>query len=43
MLFDIRNTIASLFRNGIIKPLEYQSAIKSKPKSEERIAERRQI
>ena len=39
MLFDIRNAILSLFRNGFIKPLEYQSAIKLKPKSEESIAE----
>ena len=34
MLFDIRNAIASLFRNGFIKPLEYESAIESKLKSE---------
>ena len=41
MLFDIRNAILSLFRNGFIKVLEYQSAVKSKSKSkfEESIAE----
>ena len=40
MLFHIRNAIFSLFRNGFIKSLEYQSAIKLKPKSEESITER---
>ena len=45
MLFDIRNAIFILFKNGFIKPLEYQSAVKSKPKpkSEESIAERRKL
>ena len=45
MLFDIRYTIFSLFKNGFIKPLEYQSAVKSKPKpkSEESIAEIRKF
>ena len=33
MLFDIRKTIVSLFRNGFIKPLEYQSTVKLKQKS----------
>ena len=42
-LFDIRNTIINLFRNGFIKPLDYQSAVKSKPKSEESIAERTKL
>ena len=32
ILFDIINAIVSLFRNGFIKPLEYQGAIESKPK-----------
>ena len=40
ILFDIINAIVSLFRNGFIKPLEYQGAIKSKPKPKsEEIAE----
>ena len=45
MLFDIRNAIVSLFRNGIIKPLEYHSDKKSKPKpkSEESISERTKL
>ena len=49
MLFDIKNAIVSLFKNGVIKLLEYQSNNKSKlkPKSEESIPEitkiRRQI
>ena len=33
MLFDIRKAIASLFRNGFIKPLDYQSTVKLKQKS----------
>ena len=33
MLFDIRKAIVSLFRNGFIKPLEYQSTVKLKQKS----------
>ena len=37
MLFDIRNAIVGLFKNGFIKPLRYQST--KKPKSEESIAE----
>ena len=40
MLFDIRNAIARFFRNSFFKALEYQSDIKSKPKSEESIVER---
>ena len=45
MLFDIRNAIVSLFKKCFIRPLEYQSAIKSKPnpKSEESIAERTKL
>ena len=42
MLFDIRNGIASLFRNSFIKPLQYQST-KNQIKSEESIAERTQL
>ena len=44
ILFDIINAIVSLFRNGFIKPLEYQGAIESKrkPKSEE-IAEKTKL
>ena len=37
MLFDIRNAIVGLFKNGFIKSLRYQST--KKPKSEESIAE----
>ena len=33
MLFDIRNTIVSLFRNGFIDPLQYQSTVKLEQKS----------
>ena len=33
MLFDIRNAIASLFRNRFIKPLDYQNAVKLEQKS----------
>ena len=45
ILFDIINAIVSLFRNGFIKSLEYQSAIKlkPKPKSEESIAKRTKL
>ena len=43
MLFHIRNATFSLFRNGFIKSLEYQSAIKLKPKSEESIAEGKKL
>ena len=45
MLFDIRNAIVSLFKKCFIWPLEYQSAIKSKPnpKSEVSIAERTKL
>ena len=45
MKFDIRNAIANLFRNGFIKPLQYQSAtkLKPKPKSERTTAERTKL
>ena len=45
MLFDIKNAIVSLFKNCLIKLLEYQSNSKSKlkPKSEESIPERTKI
>ena len=33
MVFDIRNAIVSLFRNGFIKPLQYQSTVKLEQKS----------
>ena len=33
MLFDIRNAIVRLFRNGFIKPLQYQSTVKLEQKS----------
>ena len=38
-LFDIRDTIVSLFRNGFIKSLDYQSTLKLelKPTSEESV------
>ena len=40
-LFDIRNAIVSLFRNGFIKPLDYQSAVtlKQESKPEESVGE----
>ena len=40
-LFDIRNTIVSLFRNGVIKSLEYQGTVKfeQEPKPEESVEE----
>ena len=40
-LFDIRNTIVSLFRNGFIKSLDYQSTVKleQEPKPEDSIGE----
>ena len=42
MLFDIRNAIVSLFRNGFIKPLQYQSTAKLEQKSKpEQIAGKR--
>ena len=42
MLFDIRNAIVSLFRNGFIKPLQYQSTAKLELKSKpEQIAGKR--
>ena len=42
MLFDIRNAIVSLFRNGFIKPLQYQSTVKLEQKSKpEQIAGKR--
>ena len=41
-LFDVRNAIVSLFRNGFIRSLDYQSTVGLEPtlKSEESIAER---
>ena len=41
-LFDIRNTIVSLFRNGVIKSLECQGTVKleQEPKPEESVGER---
>ena len=44
-LFDIRNTIISLFRNGSIKSLDYQSTVKLelKPKPEESVGERTKL
>ena len=44
-LFDIRNTIVSLFRNVFIKPLDYQNTLKLelKPKPEESIGERTKL
>ena len=41
-LFDIKNTIVSLFRNGFIKSLDYQSTLKleQKSKPEESVEER---
>ena len=32
MLFDIRNAIVNLFRNGLIKPFKYQSTVKLEQK-----------
>ena len=45
MLYDIRNAIASLFRNRFIKPLDYQSAVKleQKWKPEESPGERTKL
>ena len=44
-LFHIRNTIVSLFRNGFIKPLHYQSTVKLKQESkpEESVGERTKL
>ena len=44
-LFDIKNTIVSLFRNGFIRSLDYQNNIKleQKPEFEESVAERTKI
>ena len=44
-LFDIRNTIVSLFRNGFIKSLDYESTLKLelKPKSVETVGERTKL
>ena len=42
-LFDIRNEIFSLFRNGFIKPLDYQKAKKSAETIAERTKLRRQM
>ena len=43
--FDIRNTIVSLFINGFIKSLDYQSTLKLelKPKPEESVEERTKL
>ena len=45
MLFDIRNAIVSLFRNGFVKPLDYQSAVKleKKSKPEKTVGERTKL
>ena len=44
-LFDIKNTIVSLFRNGFIRSLDYQNTVKleQKPEFEESVAERTKI
>ena len=44
-LFDIRNTIVSLFRNGVIKSLEFQGTVKleQEPKPEDSVAERTKL
>ena len=44
-LFDIRNTIVSLFRNSFIMPLHYQSTVKLKQESkpEESVGERTKL
>ena len=44
-LFDIRNAIVSLFRNGFVKSLDYQSTVKleQEPKPEENIGERTKL
>ena len=44
-LFDIRNKVVSLFRNGFIRSLDYQSAVKLvlKPKPEESVGERTKL
>ena len=45
MLFDIRNAIVSLFRNGFIKSLEQQSTVKfgQKSKREQSVGERTKL
>ena len=45
MLFDIRNAIVSLFRNGFIKSLEQQSTVKfgQKSKCEQSVGERTKL
>ena len=45
MLFDIRNAIFSLFKNGFIKPLEYKSTVKleQKSKPEQNVGERTKL
>ena len=45
MLFDIRNAIFSLFRNGFIKPLGYKSTVKleQKSKPEQSVGERTKL
>ena len=44
-LFNIKNTIVSLFRNGFIRSLDYQNTVKleQKPGFEESVAERTKI
>ena len=44
-LFDIKNTIDSLFRNGFIRSLDYQNTVKleQKPEFQESVAERTKI
>ena len=44
-LFNIKNTIVSLFRNGFIRSLDYQNTVKleQKPEFEESVAERTKI
>ena len=44
-LFNIKNTIVILFRNGFIRSLDYQNTVKleQKPEFEESVAERTKI
>ena len=44
-LFDIKNTIFSLFRNGFIRSLDYQDTLKleKEPEFEESVAERTEL
>ena len=44
-LFDIKNTIFSLFRNGFIRSLDYQDTVKfeKEPEFEESVAERTEL